>query len=309
MFEAMGKFPELNQAIEYVENVVSTATNMDGQINNAPNGSLGWYGWGWGWPQDEKRPVPLYESVFWRYATKLLRTIRFKGRAWNYKEDGVFVYRSTYANLLAFAERHIFDKWAPTGMQRRHRTHMAAHWAFIARNLEPLTSDSDRQSKCRELYRRFDEKLSGQIRPQVDGAWLWNQSWDDSAEPPIVQDVSHGSHVLAYMLDENPFDATPFWFAYTPGGYSTSGLDKLLLRVVWNGNVLEPRFKRWVDGTGSWKTIDQSTFADGWLKLGHRNEFLQRIFENFITNSFQVQYYGNLALNAVKLSGFRKPTK
>jgi hypothetical protein len=73
--------------------------------------------------------------------------------------------------------------------------------------------------------------------------------------------------------------------------------------------VLEPRFKRWVDGTGSWKTIDQSTFADGWLKLGHRNEFLQRIFENFITNSFQVQYYGNLALNAVKLSGFRKPTK
>ncbi|MCY1142387.1 hypothetical protein OWR29_30690 [Actinoplanes sp. Pm04-4] len=282
MFRATGERRYLDRALQFVENVVASASTMRG-------GFLGWTS-----AQEEGDEVPLYESYFWRYGTALLVAMR--------ENPSVYAnpsYRSRYDRLLSFAEKHIFEKWHSRGPEDtiyRERTHMTAHWALIASNLSRVTTDAGRKQRYLTVVADVDQHVPGhggglrqQMRrnPVEPTAYFWSDVWGSAARPG--QDVSHGNGVMAYVVEARDRGTT--WTKADLAAFS-----RLLTRVVWPGGTT---YKAYVDGSGN----DNGWFSDGFVKLGRSDPGVQQRLESHrVVND---QFAANMALNAFIL-GARK---
>ncbi len=285
MYEATGETRYLDTALEFIANTVSDARPSSSiETSQYRDRYLGWTS-----EREDVRgeEVPLFESYNWRYVTRTLRVMRQTPAIY---DDPA--YRAQYERLLNFTEVNIFEKWYARGADEtiyRNRTHMAAHWAYIAVDLFTLTADEARQARYREVFSNIDWDLpnySSSLRDQLQitgsdpPAYFWSDVWGGSRRPG--QDVSHGNGVIAYVVEAHELGSE--WTGTDMARFSAT-LTESILRD--DGTSAE-----YLDGTGD----GRGGFADGFVKLGRFDPAVQiRLQEHDVQNA---HYYAGMALNA-----------
>jgi hypothetical protein len=239
----------------------------------------------------------LWESYCWRYVTRTLRVIRETPALYSNP-----TYRSQYDRLLAFTERNIFEKWYKRGANAniyRSRTHMAAHWAFIALDLSRMTADATKRALYLQVLNNINRDLPNstsslrqQMRPnpKSSAAYFWSDVWGSTSQPG--QDVAHGNGVMAYLVEAN--QAGVEWTNDDMRKFVAT-----LTAAVWPSTG---KYANYVNGSGT----GNGWYTDGWIKLGRYDANLQRRIEGLNVGR-TIQLYGNGALNARILSGQPTP--
>lgn len=277
MYRATGDRAYLDRALSYIEAVIADARPS----SDLPGSQYRDEYRGWPSSQDGDNEVALRESYLWRYVTDVLAVIKANPAL-------MTEYGDRYAAILAFTERHIWDKWYSRGMSNiyRNRTHMASHWAYIALNLGALTTSPIRAAQCLTVRATIDTQLRSQF--VSDGtAYTWSAIWGEYP-PRSVQDMSHGNAVAAYIVR-----------AAGLGDYWT-GVDLRLLagtvRRAWTGDTDAPRWTLNVDGSGGIDPFQNQ--GDGWIKLAAGDPGLLAIYEVYATQrAEQGPYMGKLLGN------------
>ncbi len=287
MYEATGEARYLDTALELIANMVSDARPSSSiETSQYRDRYLGWIS-----ERGDVRgeEVPLFESYNWRYVTRTLRVMRQTPAIY---DDPA--YRAQYERLLHFTEVNIFEKWYARGAGEtiyRNRTHMAAHWAYIAVDLFALTADEARRIRYHEVFSNIDRDLpnySSSLRDQLQvtgsdpPAYFWSAVWGGSQ---TRQDVSHGNGVIAYVVEAHRLGSE--WTDTDMARFSAT-LTEFILRD-------DSTSADHVDGTGD----GRGDFADGFVKLGRFDPAVQtRLQEHPVKNA---HYYANMALNAAVL--------
>ncbi|UJR78164.1 hypothetical protein [Sandaracinus amylolyticus] len=298
MFRATGDRRYLDRVLGYVENMVEDARPSSSlPASQFRDEYLGWPAMDH--PEDENirgGEYPLFESYCFRYVARMLRAMRDDPSVY-----GDPAYRARYDTLLAFVRRNIFDKWMSRGANSyvyRSRTHMAAHWAYIALELAALTDDPTQRARYRAVVDAIDRdlpnedsSLRGQIRPhpRAPGAYTWSDQWGLTTP---AQDVAHGNNVVAYLVEAH--DDGSEW-----NDDDMRALVTLMLDVLWQRSTTGATYPELVDGTGG----GDGWFNDGFCKLGRYDVRVQRRLETHDVGR-NWQLYGNAALNA-RLLGVR----
>ncbi|WP_244237937.1 hypothetical protein [Corallococcus terminator] len=290
MYRATGKKQYLDRALLYVNNLVASASRSS--VLPQSQFKDGYLGWASALSQPPGQEVPLYESYCWRYVTRMLRVIRETPEL--YTAD---VYRSQYERLLAFSEKNVFDKWFHRGANDnlyRNRTHMAAHWAFIAMDLSRMTTDSERKARYLEVFDNINQGLPNfpsslraqmELNPDHPTAYIWNDRWGLNTQPG--QDVAHANGVIAFVVEANEAGMT----------WTDNDLHRFLVMldtVIWPAAGV---YAQYVDGSGE----GDGWFNDGLMKLGRYDIELQRRLEGH-TVGRNGQFFANGALNVRLLS-------
>jgi hypothetical protein len=290
MYQATGETRYLDTTLELIANMVSDARPSSSiETSQYRDRYLAW-------TSERKdvrgQEVPLFESYNWRYVTRTLRVMRQTPAIY---DDPA--YRAQYERLLNFTEVNIFEKWYARGTDEtiyRSRTHMAAHWAYIAVDLFTLTADEARRVRYQEVFSNIDRDLpnhSSSLRDQLQlqttvcdqPAYFWSPVWDGSQRRR--QDVSHGNGVIAYVVEAHELGSE--WTATDMARFSAT-LTELILHD--GGASAE-----YVDGTGD----GRGGFADGFVKLGRFDPAVQTLLqEHGVQNA---HYYAGMALNAAVL--------
>jgi hypothetical protein len=294
MFQAVPNTQYLDQVLAYVQEVIRVAQPSYTLSNSRYKDSfMGWGAWSHPDPNINGGEYALFESYFWRYVAKMLRVMK--------ETEGVLTqetYRVQYDAILAFLEVNIFDKWMKRGSSNiyRSRTHMAAHWAYIAMELSELTSSATRKQNALIVMNNIDldfpgtsSSLKGQMMPHPldDQAYFWSSVWDSTTTPG--QDVAHGNNVIAYVVESAER-------GYNWNTQEMGALSRTLLEVIWRQDNGSNYYSDFVDGSGA----GTGWFSEGFVKLGRYNIEVQRRMENH-TIGRGVQLYGNGALNARRL--------
>jgi len=261
-----------------------------------PDNYLGWVG-----GSDSGRDgqeIVLWESCGWRYVTKLLRIMKKKGLHTNAN------YSTQFNQILSFTEENIWDKWYNRGSNQqylyRSRTHMTAHWGYIALNLYGLTSNSVRKTQCQQVFTKINNDLLSNLQNVSPNAYFWYATWGTSSGE--VQDVSHGNHVLSYICE-----------AYQQGVFWTDAhmikFKNTLKEIIWHEDECD--FADFVNGTfGAVDGYDHTgrNQGDGWIKLGRFFGEIFNIHENSLSCAFTPNinrpghFYANMVLNEKKFS-------
>ncbi|RKH70261.1 hypothetical protein D7X55_11040 [Corallococcus sp. AB049A] len=290
MYRATGKRAYLDRALLYANNLMASARVS----SSLPNSQFkdGYLGWTSSLSSPAGQEVPLYESYCWRYVTRMLRVIRETPDLY-----ATYTYRRQYDRLLAFSEKNIFEKWYVRGANDfvyRNRTHMAAHWAFIAMDLSRMTNNPDNKARYLEVFDKinrgmpnFPSSLRSKLAPNPDHptAWFWNDKWDTNAQPG--QDVAHANNVVAYIVEAH--DAGMEWTDADIRRFVAT-----LNTVIWPSARV---YSDYVDGTG----VGDGWFNDGLMKLGRYDVNLQRRLEQHRVGQ-NSQFFANGALNVRLLS-------
>ncbi len=288
MYEATGQTRYLDTALELIANMVEDARPSSSiETSQYRDRYLAWAS-----EREDVRgqEVPLFESYNWRYVTRTLRVMRQTPTIY---DDPA--YRAQYERLLNFTEVNIFEKWYARGADEtiyRNRTHMVAHWAYIAVDLFTLTADEARRVQYQEVFSNIDRHLpnySSSLRDQLQitrsdpDAYVWSAVWGGSQRH--CQDVSHGNGVIAYVVEAHELGSE--WTETDMARFSAT-LTDFILRD--DGMSAE-----YVDGTGD----GRGGFADGFVKLGRFDPTVQtRLQEHGVQNA---HYYAGMALNAAVL--------
>lgn len=251
----------------------------------------------------------LYESVFFRYVTRTLRVIR-QQPTW-YDDPGV---RARFDRILAFTEVQMFDKWwtrqttHPMGRGEtqlyRERTHMASHWAYISLGLEGLTADPTRRARCRDVVDHinlalpnYPSSLRAQMvaHPDDATATFFSDRWGQTTPPG--SDVSHGSHVISYLVESQELGDE----------WTKRDLCRLVRtfdRILWPAEDVHAGY---LDGSPGAITIQRAT---EWAKLGRYSVRLQARLDTEHAPSvpadqgfLPMSYYGNCAKNIWLMNG------
>ena len=227
---------------------------------------------------------PLYEGYTFLYVAEflyLLDRIDWVNRS---PENTLW-----WENTLNFVETNIWNKWYVRSKPihgnnyayfLRSRTHMGSHWAGFAMYLGAITSNSEIQSQTSFLIEQYDILLKRNFI-EVEGGYIWNSTYDDvtgtyatSASSDIIQDVSHGNHVLAYIIAAHKF-GNENW-----GDEQIGRLAYTLKHFIYDED--SNTFADNVDGTTHESRPGRGNFiADGWVKLSSYDEELRTIFEIF----------------------------
>jgi hypothetical protein len=294
MYQATGQSQYLDHALAYVQNMIATAkpssTFAGSQFRD------GYRGWVSQRSDVRGQEVPLFESYAWRYATQLLVDMRSNPTTYNNAS-----YRAQYNSILAFAQTNIFDKWFHRGANAylyRNRTHMAAHWAYIASNLSRLETSSTRLAQEKTVVSNIDlhlpnasSSLKAQMKPSPvnPNAYFWSDVWGSTSRPG--QDVAHGNGVISYVVAAH--DAgNPDWTASDMAKFSAT----LTTAVTPAGRAPAA----YVDGSGS----GTGWVSDGFVKLGRYSSAVQKHLESA---NLTYQVIANMALNASILAAHPAP--
>ncbi|WNG30160.1 hypothetical protein F0U62_43725 [Cystobacter fuscus] len=291
MFRATGKTEYLDRALLYVNNMVNNAKSSA----SLPKSQFkdGYLGWASARSDTLGQEVPLFESYCWRYVTRLLRAMHETPEVY-----GNANYRAQYDKLLAFSEKNIFEKWFKRGANSyiyRNRTHMAAHWAYIAMDLSLMTTDSARKANYVAVFNNINRdnlpNAASSLRKQLApspvnaSAYFWSDVWASRSRPG--QDVAHGNGVMAFIVEAR--DAKMEWTDQDVRAFTAT-----LNSVIWPS---AGKYAEYVDGSGS----GTGWFNDGLMKLGRYDTNLQKRLETHSVGN-NTQFFGNGALNVRLLS-------
>jgi hypothetical protein len=289
MYQATGQRRYLNHALAYVKNMIATAKPS---FTFPSSGFRDRYkGWVSQRADVRGQEVPLFESYAWRYITQLL--VDMRRHPATYSDP---YYRGRYNSILAFARTNIFDKWYNRGANAyvyRNRTHMAAHWAYIASNLLRLESSSSRRAREKRVVSNIDlhlpnapSSLKGQMKrsPRNPNAYFWSDVWGSARSPG--QDVAHGNGVISYVVAAHD-GGNPNWTASDMARFS-----RTLTTLVTPAGRSPAAY---VDGSG----VGTGWVSDGFVKLGRYSSAVQKHLQSA---NLTYQVIANMALNAAILA-------
>lgn len=235
------------------------------------------------------KEVPLFESYSFFYIAQFLYILKQNG--WVEKS---LKNKSWWNKTLNFIENNEWEKWysrsiRPKGNHYwyflRGRTHMGSHWAGIAMYLQKLTRDSRVYRQAKKLQQDYDKLLRRNLKPNPDhpSAYIWHSTYDDvegtgasEADKAIIQDVSHGNHVVSYIVAA---------YEMGDGNWTRDDVSKLantVKKVIYNSET--NTFYDDVDGTASRSRPGWGNFVgDGWVKLTKYDKKVYKIFKKFAT--------------------------
>ena len=283
IWQATGDNKYLDRSLELIDITVDDAVDVGG-------GYLGW-------PNKDNDGYALWDSFYWRYVATLLR-IMYKSP--NLRATGN--YQAEYERLLAFTEKHIWERYESQGLNNFYRinTHMTSHWARIGMELFIITG----KSKYKTVFENISfgkmigrpSNLRNQFKPnaQVPSAYTWSQLWDSDK----VQDTSHAGAIVSFIVT-----------AYENGMYwnesDIEALTSTVKDVIWKDSY-GSEFMKNVDGSGGFDLFGR---LHDWLNLARYDQELQNKIKNEYTGMnltfYGVQPLGIAALNARVLADGR----
>lgn len=291
----------INEEILLINNLINSAQVSQNIPNNKYEFKDGYKGW-IALKTNERNKgsqfleVPLFESYSFFYITQFLYLIR--KNKWIEKSSANKVW---WKNTLSFIEKNEWKKWYERSYKihnkyyrvfLRSRTHMGSHWAGIAMYLKEMTSNSDIKGECKKAQEQYDTLLKRNLKlnPTCQSAWVWNSTYDNTmgtdanaTESSIIQDVSHGNHVVAYITA-----------AYQLGDMcwrseDIQSLCNTLKYIIYNKQT--NTFADNVDGTKDPSRPGRGNFVeDGWIKLSKYDLEVANIFNLFSQNKFSKRY-------------------
>jgi hypothetical protein len=305
VYQASGNQKYFDDAVTMCQNIAGSATNTNAISNSIYRSKGNFKGWVSKSQSGDKKTlynqeVPLYESYIFRYFAKLLYVIKTTP-ALSSK------CKNEYNTLLDFVETSGWGKWYSRGGNSslknsylmRARTHMSAHWGLVALYLSETTNDNTIRQQCLSFLNVLNGRLRKNFRvhPTDTKSYIWNATWDDSRGTTIVQDVSHGNHVVSYIVE-----------SYALGKYwKRDDIDKLcnLVKDVLyddaNNSFYDTLDRSALNGT----TTKGSYQSDGWVKLAKYDSSVYNLYVKFAKNKKEVtrynqdgQFFANMALNA-----------
>lgn len=275
--------------IEMINNLMNTAQvskNIKGTKFNYKDNYSGWlvkntddYNKG-----SMHKEIPLYESYTFFYVAQFLYYLKETKWAEKSKEN-----KEWWSKAVHFIEKNLWEKWSDRSQRRfknpnrwfmRTETNMASLWAGIAFYLNKMTTNTRIKKHTKEIVTQFDILLKRNLKIK-NGGYVWNQTYDNTkgtdafnSKTVRIQDVSHGNHVLAYVIA-----------AYEDGSNSWNKKDlkrfaKTVSNIIYDSN--NNLFLDNVDGTPN-KNFPTSgnLIADGWLKLAFYDKEAKQIFIRF----------------------------
>jgi len=307
MYEATNNSNYLEQSIELITNVINQAKEVKKIGSDYSDNFFGWIS-----NQDSKTEIPLYESYFFRYVTKLLRIIRDK--------NIINKYPKFYNNTINFVEKNIWEKWYTRGLENiyRSRTHMASHWAYIALDLYLITDDVNKLMEYYNVFNNINHKgfqygsmktkssLKNNLKNNTSNySWIYSD-WAHK----IIQDVSHANSVVSYIIESHCQNI--HW-----NRDDINGLIEMLdvnKRITWYRDEKDNKIKVYAHFNGATKNteldmtnpnkFDVGRFqTDGWIKLGRFDKNIYNFYEeniDYIINYlsyFSFNAYAHMALN------------
>lgn len=243
---------------------------------------------------------PLYESYVFLRITQFLYQLKKAG--WVDESDENLVW---WRNTLSFVEENVWNKWVNRSFIKynnyryllRSRTHMGGHWAGIAMYLAILTDNQKIKKQTTELQRQYDLLLKRNLKIS-NGAYKWNSTYDNvngtgayKEKLKRIQDVSHGNHVVLYIVS-----------AYELGNPNWTFKDVQLLANTFKYiiyNKKENTFADKVNGTKDKSRAGWGNFiADGWAKLAAYDGDVYEVLTKFESNSILKNYDQELMFKA-----------
>lgn len=291
---------EDNYWIEEQKQIIDNLINSARVSSEIPNNTNYFDSFkGWISKNEEKsgylEEMPLYESYTFFYISQFLYILDEIGWVNQSAQN-----QSWWQNTLAFVETNIWTKWYERSLPvkgnnywyfLRSRTHMGSHWAGIGMYLGAITNNHEIKRQTETLIKQYDTLLKRNLI-EVEGGYIWNSSYDDVtgtyASPStrdVIQDVSHGNHVIAYIVAAHKF-GNKNWrksdlkkFAYTVKHFMMYDDDD------------EIHFYENVDGTPSTTRPGRgNSLGDGWVKLAEYDEQLRIILTEFEQTDLAKQY-------------------
>jgi hypothetical protein len=232
--------------------------------------------------------VPLYESYSFFYISQFLYFTKKNG--WRIETNSN---KKRWDKLLKFVENNIWRKWYTRSNKTygnnysyflRSRVHMGSHWAGVAMYLNKISVNQDVNKQTAILISQYDTILRNNFKNKGRG-FVWNATYDDvkgthaaKTDVAIIQDVSHGNHVVSYIVAAYEF-RNPNW--------TITDINKLAFTLVDNiYDKSNNTFHDNVDGTENDNRQGWGNFvADGWVKLAAYNNEAKLVLKKFEENS------------------------
>lgn len=220
MYLATDSLTYLNEAIRLSDSILEKTKKGKNIKNNPINFKDDYFGWeninSDYFVNKKGAPhlieVPLYESYLFRYLAQMAYIlICDTNLSDEYREKGLA--------LRLFIEKNGWEKWCKRGEKEREncytylfrsRTHMTAHWGMVALYLNKISASHVKKKQYEDFLYRYNHQLRKNLKLTGDKAYTWNMTWDydwpfqlncrKKSSKSIIQDVSHGNHVLAYIV-------------------------------------------------------------------------------------------------------------
>lgn len=244
----------------------------------------------------------ISEGYFFRYVGEFLDIIKTNKL---YKKQQKNILNGLKFSFQKWKERS-FDKHNDYSLFFHLRLHTGANWATVALYLKKY--DSKKKSEYTTFINQFDEQLKKALKlKSKDGLmyYEWNSTYPEKfcnslknrkEYKPVIQDVSHGNHVVLYLIKANELN-NPNWknFNYT------------YLANTLKVNILKPDvITDNVDGTANTQSVLKNSgwkISDGWYKLIYYDNDLISYFkkclplyESKIKNSFLELQFNSIYL-------------
>lgn len=190
-----------------------------------------------------------------------------------------------------------FDKYEDYSLFFHLRLHTGANWGIVAMYLKKYDSKNSQQYD--EYINLFDDQLKkALILNKANGQkyYTWNSTYPEKFcsalqklknYKPVIQDVSHGNHVVLYLLKANELN-NPNWVNFNFKYLSNT----LKLNILKSNSIADN-----VDGSSSASSKNMGwKLSDGWLKLIYKDSSLQALFEKSLKN-----YQSNIKNSSLEL--------
>ncbi|WP_334126839.1 hypothetical protein, partial [Empedobacter brevis] len=180
-----------------------------------------------------------------------------------------------------------FEKYDDYSLLFHQRLHTGANWGIVAMYLKKY---DNKNSKMYSTYiNQFDDQLEKALILKTEGGkkyYTWNSTYPEKFckglikiknYKPVIQDVSHGNHVVLYLLKAKELNNTnwkDFNFTYLS--------NTLKLKILKDDYISDN-----VDGTNTNdKNLSGSGWkiSDGWLKLIYKDKTLSPLFQSSLSN-------------------------
>ena len=229
----------------------------------------------------------ISEGYFFRYVGEFLDIIS-KNKL--YKEHQSKICGGLIHSFSKWKERS-FEKYGDYSSLFHQRLHTGANWGIVAMYLNIY--DTNNSKDYSTFINQFDEQLKKALVLKTEGGkkyYTWNSTYPEKFckalktlknYKPVIQDVSHGNHVVLYLLKAKELNNSN-WnnFNFT---YLSNTLKMKILKTYSIADNVDGTSTNDVKNTG-WK------ISDGWYKLIYIDQTLDPLFQsslNIYNNKIQ----------------------
>lgn len=285
MYEVTEKKKYMKEAVNIVNSVLLHAKKGEEIVNNLESFKDDYKGWAYAKTGKE---TPLFEGRFLRYVAQMTFILRIDK---NFKEDPFFIDRSNF--FLDYLRIHGWEKWYIRGNKKqlgcypflfRSRTHMTSHWAIVALYLRELSQNQREIEQYEDFLIKYDKQLRDNLKIVGKNTYYWNMTWDNpwpygskchrAAIKSLPQDVAHGNHVVAYVVEAYKMK----W-----GKWNKEDLTRFCNTVKYLVyDKKKERFNAYLDGRFKKEFADGIRMSDGFQSLIYYDRDLYEIFKRVL---------------------------